>query len=89
MDHVKKEVVRPKAPQTTWWNGKLADMKHKLSYISNAIRKTNRGLNKKGRHSRYTYEDYVIFRRKYKSAIRTAQKESFRKFMTEASSSPK
>ena len=64
-------------------------MKRQLGYISNAIRKERRGLNKKGRWSRYTYEDYRSYRRKYKDAIRLAQKESFRKFMTEASSSPK
>ena len=87
--HVRKEVVRPKAPQTTWWTGQLSDMKRKLGYISNAIRKEKRGKNKKGRRSRYTYEEYRSFRRKYKDAIRLAQKESFRKFMTEASSSPK
>ena len=39
LKHAEKEVTRPKAPQTHWWNGQLSDMKRKLGYISNAIKR--------------------------------------------------
>ena len=85
--NAKKEKVTPKAPHTSWFTKELKEMKKKLKYISNAIRKSIR--QKKGRVSRYTYADFQNYRRKYKYAIRAAQKVSFRTYMSDHSSDPR
>ena len=86
----KKVIVKPSAPNTSWFTKELEDMKLKLKYISNAIRKgRNRGNRQKQRQSRYTYADFKKQKKKYKYAIRAARKKSFRDFMTECSGSPR